>query len=167
MSNLKNLNRRKFLVRLSVAAGVIPAAVVSVPVLGALLGPLLRRQKQEWRKVAELAEISEGETKLITFLNADPLPWAGVTAKSAAWVRRDERDRLTAFSAHCTHLGCPVRWEEKAELFMCPCHGGVYYKDGTVAAGPPPKPLTKIDVRLNNGNVEIKTAPVPITTITE
>ena len=39
-----------------------------------------------------------------------------------------------------------------------------YYKDGTVAAGPPPKPLTKIEVRINKADVEIRTAPVPITT---
>jgi menaquinol-cytochrome c reductase iron-sulfur subunit len=167
MSEQTNLDRRKFLVRLSLLAGAIPAAVVAVPILSALLGPLLQRQKQEWRRVAALDDIPVGQTKLITYLNADPLPWAGTTAKAAAWLRRESEDRLVAFSAHCSHLGCPVRWEDKAQLFMCPCHGGVYYKDGTVAAGPPPKPLTTIEVRINKGNVEIKTAPVPITTITE
>ena len=45
---------------------------------------------------------------------------------------------------------------------MCPCHGGVYYKDGTVAAGPPPRPLTKYPVRVNGGRVEILTTPTPI-----
>jgi menaquinol-cytochrome c reductase iron-sulfur subunit len=167
MNEQTNLDRRKFLVRLSLLAGAIPAAIVAVPISSALLGPLLQRQKQEWRRVAGIGDIAVGETKLITYLNADPLPWAGTTAKAAAWLRRESEDQLLAFSAHCTHLGCPVRWEDKAQLFMCPCHGGVYYKDGTVAAGPPPKPLTKIEVRINQGNVEIKTAPVPITTITE
>jgi menaquinol-cytochrome c reductase iron-sulfur subunit len=167
MSEETNLDRRKFLVRLSLLAGAIPAAIVSVPILSALFGPLLQRQKQEWRKVAALSEIPVGATKLITYINADPLPWAGVTAKAAAWLRRESESQLIAFSAHCSHLGCPVRWEDKAQLFMCPCHGGVYYKDGTVAAGPPPKPLTKIEVRINKNNIEIKTAPVPITTITE
>jgi menaquinol-cytochrome c reductase iron-sulfur subunit len=164
MNNETNIDRRKFLVRLSLLAGAIPAAIVSVPIFSALLGPLLQRQKQEWRKVANLSDIAVGETKLITYVNADPLPWAGVTAKSAAWLRRESEVRLIAFSAHCSHLGCPVRWEDKAQLFMCPCHGGAYYKDGTVAAGPPPKPLTKIEVRINKADVEIKTAPVPITT---
>lgn len=167
MSEEKNIDRRKFLVRLSLLAGAIPAAVVSIPIIGALIGPLLQRQKQVWRKVANIGDINVGETKLITYINADPLPWAGVTAKSAAWLRRESEEKFIAFSAHCTHLGCPVRWEDKAELFMCPCHGGVYYKDGTVAAGPPPKPLTQIEVRMNRNDIEIKTAPVPITTITE
>jgi menaquinol-cytochrome c reductase iron-sulfur subunit len=163
----QKIDRRKFLVRLSLLAGALPAAVISVPVFSALLGPLLQRQKQEWRKVADLSDLSIGETKLITYVNADPLPWAGVTAKSAAWLRRESESKLVAFSAHCSHLGCPVRWEQKAELFMCPCHGGVYYKDGSVAAGPPPKGLTEIEVRINKADVEIRTAPVPITTITQ
>jgi menaquinol-cytochrome c reductase iron-sulfur subunit len=67
---------------------------------------------------------------------------------------------------NCTHLGCPVRWLADADLFMCPCHGGVYYQDGTVAAGPPPKPLIRYDVRTVSGQVEIKTMAIPITTTT-
>ena len=167
MSEPKNHDRRQFLVRLSLLAGAIPAALVSAPLFSALFGPLLERQPQQWRKVADLADLPVGATKLITYINADPLPWAGVTAKAAAWLRRESEDQLIAFSAHCTHLGCPVRWEEKAALFMCPCHGGVYYKDGTVAAGPPPKPLTQLQVRINKEAIEIKTAPVPITTISQ
>jgi menaquinol-cytochrome c reductase iron-sulfur subunit len=52
---------------------------------------------------------------------------------------------------------------EGAELFMCPCHGGVYYKDGSVAAGPPPLPLVRYGVRIQNGEVRISSVIVPIT----
>ena len=51
-----------------------------------------------------------------------------------------------------------------AELFMCPCHGGVFYKDGRVAAGPPQHPLPRYQVRVQNGQVEIEAAPIPIQT---
>jgi len=146
--------------------GALPAAIVAVPVVSALLGPLLQRQTQKWRTVGQLSEFPVGTTKLVSFINADPLPWAGTTAKSAAWLRRESENEFMAFSANCTHLGCPVRWEAKAELFMCPCHGGVYYKNGRVAAGPPPKPLVQYQVRVNKNQVEIKTAPLPITKIT-
>ncbi len=125
-----------------------------------------RKKNQEWRQIGPETDFPVGTTKLVKFINADPLPWAGVTAKSAAWLRRESDKTFTAFSANCTHLGCPVRWEAKADLFMCPCHGGVYYKDGSVAAGPPPKPLVRYQVRIRKNNVEIMTAPVPITNIT-
>ena len=70
---------------------------------------------------------------------------------------------FVAYSIYCSHLGCPVDWLPDANLFLCPCHGGVYYKDGAVAAGPPPQPLTKYPVRITNGQVEIETSPIPIT----
>jgi menaquinol-cytochrome c reductase iron-sulfur subunit len=45
---------------------------------------------------------------------------------------------------------------------MCPCHGGVYYEDGTVAVGPPPAPLARYPVRVRDGEVEIQTRPIVI-----
>jgi len=158
-------NRRQFLVRISLLAASLPAILVSIPLLGALLAPLIRKKKQQWRKVASLSDIPAGSTKLVTFVNADPLPWAGLTAKTAAWIRRENDDTIIAFSANCTHLGCPVRWESEAHLFMCPCHGGVYYEDGAVASGPPPKPLTQYLVRIRGNEIQLLTAPVPITEI--
>jgi menaquinol-cytochrome c reductase iron-sulfur subunit len=86
-----------------------------------------------------------------------------VTARTAAWLRRDDETGFTAFAVNCTHLGCPVRWIQGAELFLCPCHGGVFTRNGTVAAGPPPRPLTRYPVRIRNGQVEIQTTPTPIT----
>ena len=105
-----------------------------------------------------------GKTVAITVTDPSSLPWAGVTAKSGVWLRRVSEDSFIAFSANCTHLGCPVRWLPDAELFMCPCHGGVYYSDGKVAAGPPPLPLFRYDVQVANGEVQMKQAIVPIST---
>ena len=96
------------------------------------------------------------------YADASPLPWAGVTGKTAAWLRRVSEDKFIAFSIHCAHLGCPVKWLADARLFMCPCHGGVYYEDGNVAAGPPPHALRQYPVRVEGGNVEVHTEPIPI-----
>jgi menaquinol-cytochrome c reductase iron-sulfur subunit len=56
-----------------------------------------------------------------------------------------------------------VRWLQSAGMFLCPCHGGVYYSDGKVAAGPPPRPLSHYPVRVRKGQVEILTSPIPVT----
>jgi nitrite reductase/ring-hydroxylating ferredoxin subunit len=55
------------------------------------------------------------------------------------------------------HLGCPVRWVDAAERFICPCHGGVYNIRGMVAGGPPVRPLDRFYTRLNTrtGLVEL------------
>jgi menaquinol-cytochrome c reductase iron-sulfur subunit len=157
--------RRAFFVKLSLGLSALSAFVAGIPVISALLAPLLEKTPEVWRKVADLDDFAIGAVKLVTFENADPAAWAGITVRSAAWLRRDSASMFTAFSANCTHLGCPVRWEEGAQLFMCPCHGGVYYKDGTVASGPPPKALVQYRVRIYKQQVEIQTAPVPITTL--
>ena len=161
----EEISRRKFFVRLSLSVAGLSAAVAAIPVVSALLAPLLEQPKRQWRTVGKVNDFPEGTTTLVKFVDADPKPYAGVTAKTAAWIRRNEKNDFIAFSINCTHLGCPVRWENKADLFMCPCHGGVYYSDGTVAAGPPPKPLPRYEIRINNEQVQIKTAPIPLTTI--
>lgn len=158
------LSRRKFLARLSLGVGGIGAVIVAVPVVGFLLAPFFERKKEVWRSVGKIESFKIGTTTVVKYEDPSPLPWAGVTAHTAAWLRRESANTFIAFSINCTHLGCPVRWLPKANLFMCPCHGGVFYADGTVAAGPPPKPLPRYPVRVKDGEVQIQTSPIPITT---
>jgi menaquinol-cytochrome c reductase iron-sulfur subunit len=159
----EELSRRKFLARVCLAVGGIGALIVTVPVVGFILAPFFERRQEVWRSVGKVESFKIGETTAVQYEDVSPLPWAGVTARSAAWLRRVNADTFIAFSINCTHLGCPVRWLAKANLFMCPCHGGVYYEDGTVAAGPPPLPLPRYPVRVKDGDVQIQTAPIPIT----
>ncbi len=154
-------DRRTFLERLSVLLGSIGAVIVAIPVVGFLLG--LRKPSDAWRTVGKLEDFALGATVKVSFRDPSPLPWAGVTAQTAAWLRRTSDQQFVAFSIDCTHLGCPVRWLPDANLFMCPCHGGVYYANGRVASGPPPRPLIQYPVRVENGEVQILTSPLPIT----
>lgn len=156
--------RRRFLSVLSIGLGGVAAGMVGVPIVGFLLAPLLQKVPRFWRPVGPVEQFEVGSTVEVTFVDASPLPWAGVAAKTAAWLRRNDEQEFIAFSVDCTHLGCPVRWLPNADLFLCPCHGGVYYKNGNVASGPPPKPLPRYPVRVRNGQVEVQTSPVPITT---
>jgi len=153
--------RRRFLTRLSVALGSLSAAMVAVPSIAFLLG--LRKSPRVWRDMGNLDEFKIGSTVSVSFQDPSPLPWSGVTAQTAAWLRRVDEQNFVAFSVVCTHLGCPVRWLADADLFMCPCHGGVFYGDGTVASGPPPRPLSQYPVRVHEGQVQILTSPAPIT----
>ncbi len=157
------LSRRGFLTVITAAAGSVAAVLVAAPVIGFVLGPVLRRRGSDWRAVGPATGFDQGKTVKVSFEDAGAEPWAGRTAKTAAWLRRDGSGNFTAFALDCSHLGCPVRWNQKAELFMCPCHGGVYYADGRVAGGPPPRSLTRYPVRVRNGQVEIRTEPLPIT----
>jgi menaquinol-cytochrome c reductase iron-sulfur subunit len=160
----EDLSRRRFLEKLSLALGGFCAAIVGFPLIGFVIAPLFRKAPQQWVTLGKVGDFQVGKTVTVTVIDSSPLPWAGITAKNAVWLRRESETSFIAFSANCTHLGCPVRWMEGAELFMCPCHGGVYYKDGNVAAGPPPRPLFRYDVRIENGEVKMKSVVVPIST---
>ncbi len=157
-------DRRSFQVRLSMFLSGVIGALIVLPGVGFVLAPIFKKTKQKWRTLGRVDDYQEGATVLVSFEDPSPEKWAGVTAKTAAWLRRVDKEKFIAFSINCRHLGCPVRWVEGPELFMCPCHGGVYYKDGTVAGGPPPEPLDRYQVRVRDGNVEIHTAAVPLTT---
>jgi len=161
-SSAAELSRRKFLARLSLAMGAVGGLILAVPMVGFILAPFFKHKLEVWRSVGKVESFKIGETTAVKYEDASPLPWAGVTAHSAAWLRRVDADTFIAFSINCTHLGCPVRWLATANLFMCPCHGGVYYQDGSVAAGPPPLPLPRYPVRVQGGDVQIQTAPIPI-----
>ena len=153
---------RKLLNLFSLGMGALAAAVVSVPIFAYLLSPLIHPSKNAWRTVGTLDKFIIGKTVQVSIEDPSPLKWSGETALTAAWVRRNAQTDFTVFAINCTHLGCPVSWVDGAQLFFCPCHGGVYYADGTVAAGPPPRSLFKYEWRILNGNVQVKTRKLPI-----
>jgi len=157
------VTRRRFLSRISLALSGLAGAVVGVPIVAYLLSPLLNPGPNLWRNVGPVDAFKVGETVQVAIDEPSPLPWAGQTARTAAWLRRDDATTFTAFSVHCTHLGCPVNWRPGSGLFLCPCHGGVYYANGAVAGGPPPFPLFQHSVRVQNGAVEILTGALPLT----
>lgn len=158
------VSRRGFLEKLSVTLAGVCTLIVGIPVVGFVVAPLFRKSSTKWVPVGKVEDFAIGKTTNVTIVDPSSLPWAGISAKSAAWLRRETETDFIAFSVNCTHLGCPVRWMGDAELFMCPCHGGVFYKDGRVAAGPPQHPLPRYQVRVQNGQVEIEAAPIPIQT---
>jgi len=54
-----------------------------------------------------------------------------------------------------------VHWFEESKLFMCPCHGGVYYEDGSRASGPPPRGLFEYDWQVVRGRLYVFGGEMP------
>jgi len=160
----ENLSRRALLMKVGLAFNGIIAAVVAVPILGYVLAPLLRSRKTNytnWLTLGALDQFPAGQTRLATFRNPDVSPWDGKTAESACWVRRIDAQTFQVFAINCAHLGCPVRWFPQSGLFMCPCHGGVYYEDGSRASGPPERGLFEYAYKIDGSNLFIKAGELP------
>jgi Rieske Fe-S protein len=160
----KKIARRQLLTYVGVALNAIAGALFAIPIIGYILGPASRRQLQkdlDWVSLGALAQFPVGETRLAVFRNPTTSPWDGATGDVPCWVRRVTAEQWQVFAINCAHLGCPVRWFPQSQLFMCPCHGGVYYADGTRASGPPPRGLFEYDYKIDNGELWIKAGEMP------
>ena len=164
MTVQENLSRRAMLMKLGIFFNAVIAAVLAVPVIGYLFSPMARARKTgnaSWIPVGSLEQYPAGETRLATFRNSYVTPSEGKTVDTACWVRRIQGVRFQVFAVNCAHLGCPVRWFPQSGLFLCPCHGGVYYRDGSRAAGPPERGMFEYPNRVQDGLVWIQAGELP------
>jgi Rieske Fe-S protein len=129
--------------------------------VGYLLSPLRNAGQRTWVRVGALDEFPIGETRLTTFANPSSEAWDGPTAMVPCYVRRVANDRFQVFAVNCAHLGCPVRWFPESGLFMCPCHGGVYYDDGRRASGPPPRGLFEYAWQIRRDELWVRGGALP------
>jgi Rieske Fe-S protein len=140
------------------------AATLAVPIVRFLLSSVSMSRENAyaaWVPLGRVSEFPEGETRLATFRNPFVMPTDGKTADAACWVRRIDGDQFQVFAVNCAHLGCPVRWFPQSGLFMCPCHGGAYYRDGSRASGPPERGLFEYPIKVQDGVVTIHAGELP------
>lgn len=113
--------------------------------------------QEQWFRAAALADLEPRTPTAAIVAVPRQDGWARVRANETVFLLWDGLTGVRAMSATCTHLGCRVRWDGGAERFKCPCHGGEYLANGVVAAGPPPRPLHALEVRITeSGDVEVR-----------
>ena len=158
----KQPSRRDWLFKAGLALNVAAGLALAVPLIGFVFASFVeRRDPRDWISLGALENFPEKSTRIATYRNPYTRPWDGQTADIPCWVRRIDKDRFQVFAINCTHLGCPVRWFDQSGLFLCPCHGGAYYEDGTRAAGPPPRGLFQYDHKIEKGQLWVKGGQMP------
>jgi Rieske Fe-S protein len=158
---LPPVTRRGFLLTLGMTLSGVAATLFAVPVIGFFLAPLRKLGEQSWIPLGALGDFPEGQTRLATYRNPFTDKWDGETGNIPCWVRRIAGEQFQVFAINCAHLGCPVRWFAESRLFMCPCHGGAYYEDGSRASGPPPRGLYQYEYRIENGQLQVRGGALP------
>ena len=158
----ETITRRRLMTGTANVAGVVAAAAFLLPALGFAIGPIFKSTPHRWEAVGTEDMFSD-----LTYLPVviTLTPNIGEAGKSTAYVRRfnaaidtdpyDQGTPYIAISSRCAHLGCPVRWVDAAERFICPCHGGVYDLLGRRVGGPPVRPLDRFYTRVNGNVVEL------------
>jgi menaquinol-cytochrome c reductase iron-sulfur subunit len=164
MSSPREITRRDLFVKIGIFLNGIVGVILAVPIVRYLLSPVARERKagyESWIPLGNLEQFPSGETRLATYRNPVVSSSDGDTANIACWVRNVDGQKFQVFAINCAHLGCPVRWFPQSSLFMCPCHGGAYYQDGSRASGPPERGLFEYDYRIESGKLLIKAGEMP------
>jgi menaquinol-cytochrome c reductase iron-sulfur subunit len=154
------ISRRTALNVLIGAGTATVAAVVGVPVLVTGLSPALGRRGQNWQPVGRLDDFPVGGVRE----GRVPVPrddWAKGLREKAVYVWRVSPDETVVYSRNCTDVSCPVVFDPGSDCFLCPCHGGIFLKDGTPIHGPPPRPLWRYATRVRDGLLEIDLNSLP------
>ena len=136
----EEVTRREFARYLVLASGGFAAGNLGV----ALWSSLRSINAGEPRPIVDLGAVPEGKAHLFRYpTDADPAILVHLPG-----------GELRAFSQKCTHLGCVVYYEAAAREMLCPCHEGVFdATTGGVLAGPPQRPLGRIDIEVRHGTV--------------
>lgn len=158
------LTRRSMLRGAIRTVAVAAGGIVAIPALLTSLFPVGQRPEGNvWRAVGRLSEFPAGEVRMAVAA-APRNQWPRPVASEAVFVWRKTDDEIVVFSRKCTDLACPLNYDSGSSCYFCPCHGGIFAQDGTVMAGPPPRPMRRYAARLRDGVLEIDLAslsPVP------
>ena len=156
------VSRRWLLFKAAVALNGLVGLALAVPVLRYLLAPWRKDSSyNSWVSLGPIDAFPAGETRLATYRNPSGNSWDGQTDNVACYVRHADNQQFQVFAINCAHLGCPVRWFPQSQLFMCPCHGGVYYADGSRASGPPERGLFTYKWQIVSGELQIDAGQMP------
>ena len=157
----ETVTRRRFMELNALTVGGIASAAFGLPALGFAVGPMFEKTTVAgYEPVGVEADFSADDytQKVITIV--DDVAEAG---KTTVYVRRTNpkldndkfRQPYVAISNRCMHVGCPIRYVQASQRFICPCHGGIYDFQGIVIGGPPVRPLDRFRTRVRDGVVEV------------
>lgn len=136
------VSRRGFLAAIVWGLGSLMAASILAPFTAYAVSPALKRGAGSWTEVGKLSKVPEGVPTQMEYTARIVDGWITQEKRSSVWVVRQGAE-VVAFSPACTHLGCAYKWNAATNRFECPCHNGLFAKDGTVLGGPPPRPLDR------------------------
>jgi len=111
-----------------------------------------------WRRAGALTDLTPNVPVPRVLAMSRQDGWYRERARETVFLVWDGDKAVHALSATCTHLGCQVRWDDTATRFRCPCHGGVFDAQGNVVEGPPPRALSRVEVRIDpaGGTVSVR-----------
>jgi Rieske Fe-S protein len=147
--------RRRFLSSITTGILTVIGGILGVIGGGAVLWSTVRRQ-EDWLAASALHELPDNEPTAVTLSVMRLDGYRDAIERRLIFLVKTGDSDVAAFDSRCTHLGCLVGWDPQAQVFKCPCHGGVFDRSGAVMDGPPPEPLVKIATRIEGDRVLVQ-----------
>lgn len=121
--------------------------------LGMISNVWRQKQARKWIRVGRAEDLDTGTFGRHVLRVERVHGWVREMRPIVVYIQDNYPDDPQALLATCSHLGCSVRWSGAEEQFQCPCHGGVYDARGAVVEGPPPRPLTRLEVKVDDEEI--------------
>jgi menaquinol-cytochrome c reductase iron-sulfur subunit len=154
-----NNSRRKFLANGIKDLAVLFGLGLGAPLAGFSLSPARKREKHgDWIRVIKISELQGARPTKVTYKYERQDGWTTLEAAKMVFIVQSGDGTLTVLSNRCPHLGCGVDWDATSDHFRCPCHGGVFDLEGRVVEGPPPRPLSRLASKVEDGDIFIREA---------
>jgi len=155
----EQMTRRRFLSTATLGLAGVTALFIGGLLTATGFVPSMRERPKKWVHVGRVEDFPPGSIKTVNIhYKARDGFYESLVEKPVLVSRKAGTDKITIFDSRCTHLGCTVNWDEKKNLFICPCHMGTFYPDGRVKSGPPPRPLDRYLTKLKNGDLFVEEA---------
>lgn len=157
-NNVSNdeLSRKSFLKLVVASMAAITGVFIGWPLIASFIGPSFQTQKGNFSKVTSVDSLTEGQPENVNFVAQTEDAYLRQNTIRSTWLVKHSASDVTSFSPICPHLGCRYDWNAPSNHFICPCHGSVFAKDGTVVAGPAPRPLDTLPNKIENNEVYVE-----------
>jgi Rieske Fe-S protein len=147
------VSRKKRLVTVIVVLGIGISMMIALPIVSYFLSPAWQKNSATEAVIGRVSDLEINQPQFVVYEERVKDGWYVSTVSKGVWLVTTDGKTVIGFDPRCTHLACPYSWNSIANCFQCPCHGGKFDINGNVLAGPPPRPLDRLEITIQNGQI--------------
>jgi len=148
-----NSERRAFIKTAVLCGGAV--VLSGIPLGAYFISPALEKGTGKWVDFGAAKDLNPGSTTMLSYEFMVKDGWQILPQRGFVWAKTETGGKIKVFSSTCTHLACNVIWQADQKIFLCPCHSGRFDADGRPIAGPPTKPLSLLEHKIEEDNLMV------------
>lgn len=152
----EKINRSDFMKATIAGVGGLIGIAYGLPAIAYVVGPAIEQGSEDWIQLGSVNKVELNIPTLFKTVVETQTGWIKTETEISAFVLTKNGQDFIVMSNVCTHLGCRVRWIEEQDGFFCPCHNATFSRDGQVTGGPPPRPLDRLESKVEGGILYVK-----------